>query len=290
MLEVSLKSLQLLLGAGAIALGASAVSFPSSTGRAVESAPLDFAPAPGVSRTLARYAVISERNLFRPRLVADPPPPPELKESKLDIELRGTLIVGSRPAKLRARKPRSKPAPLRRSAPPVSLAIVRDVDGAVHSLAVGDELAEKRARLIRIEPRRIVIEHESRLEVVTLYDDGKGGSAGSSGSIPATVPPRATAFGLLERLLPGGSVESDPDLGIQTYRVAGNGGALGLHEDDRIRALNGIPLEGDDIDSRLTTLLAMRAELILSVEDASGRARLVPVPAASLDRLLRGAR
>src|SRR5688500_1931791 len=111
------------------------------------------AALPESDASLPRYRVVAECNLFM--LTEKPvevPVEQPIVESKLQIQLLGTLAAAPN-----AQTGESKEG---------SLAIVRDTNGAVVTLTVGDAFAEQRAKLVRIEPRRIVLEQSGRLEAV----------------------------------------------------------------------------------------------------------------------------
>lgn len=296
MLDKTLKTMQVALGMSALALAATtAVSFASSPGRvappdpiAVEAAPSSDAPS------FSNYRVIAERDLFRSRTPApqSAPATPVIEESALEVELVGTLVAG-KPEPGKAVKPRKRRATRKvRRAPiemPGSLAILRDVDGSVRSLRLGDTFAEKSAKLVEIGRRRIVIEHAGKLEAVTLDIDIEGVGASAT---PRSTPPAksdGTALGMLEGLFPGGSVEVAADVGVEAYRVSGASttGALSLQEDDRVRAINGLSLGDPELDERIAEAIRAGSELRLTVEDASGRLRAVPLSRQSVEQALK---
>jgi type II secretory pathway component PulC len=310
-LELPLKGLQMALGLGALVLGATtAVSFASSARHALDDPPrVGAAPSASAEASWSRYQVIVDRNLFRTR--AEPPAAPSeptVQDSQLQVQLVGTLVAGKsekpRPARKASRKPKRLSAKQRARlvspAPPGSLAIVRDTDGSVRSLAVGDEFAEKRARLVAIERTRIVFENGGKLEAVGLAEAAPPAKAGRPGPpLPAAAPPQGarpssmsalSALGMLDRLLLGGRPELAASGQLEAYRVgrvdpASGLGAL-LQEGDRVRAIDGIPLQQPGLNLRLQALLQQSSELRLTVEDASGRGREVPVPREAIDRVL----
>ncbi len=309
MLEVPLKGLQIALGLGALALGATtAVSFAGSASHALHGLPsrVTALRSAGTEATWSRYQVILDRNLFRTRLEPPPAPEPTVQASQLQVQLLGTLVAGApdhpRAARKAARKRRHVSAKQRArlvsAAPPGSLAILRDVDGSTRSLAVGDLFAEKQARLVAIERSRIVFDHAGKLEAVEVDEavapaNGKAARPGPP-SAPAAPRPEASApasvLGLLDRLLPGGSPETAANGQLEAYRIVRVDPASGLsallQEGDRVRAIDGIPLQQQGMDFRVQMLLRQGSELRLMVEDASGRGREVPIPRESLDRVL----
>jgi hypothetical protein len=279
--EKSLKTLQLALGVGAVALGtATAASFASSAGRVVETEPdASTVTRPSVDASFARYGVIADRDVFRSRL-RPAPSAPVLEESALDVQLLGTLVAEKRIEprkrhKLRKAR-RSRRNPLE---PPVSHAILRDIDGEVHTLRIGETFAKQSAKLVEIDRRRIVIERAGKLEAVTLHDESTGATmAGVQKS-------EGIALAMLEKLVPGGSVDFVGDDEVEAYRVSGAATTDEFQEDDRIRAINGVSLLDPDLDVRIKAALREGSELRLTVEDASGRLRAVPVPARRIEQV-----
>ncbi len=122
-------------------------------------------PVPDAGAAADRFGRIAERNLFH-RRIEEPvePAPPPVVESTLDVQLLGTLVT------IQDRDGRDASSVEAGKARPPSLAILRDVDGKVRTLARGDVFADERAKLVAIERGRIVLEHGERLEALTLEE------------------------------------------------------------------------------------------------------------------------
>jgi hypothetical protein len=105
-----------------------------------------------------RYAVISERNLFRTVEVApepEPEPPEEtIEESSLRLTLVGTAVFGS---------------------PELSTAAVAPTgSGEVEVVRIGDDIDG--ATVERIERKRLVVRNRGKLEQISLDDQKSPGS------------------------------------------------------------------------------------------------------------------
>jgi type II secretory pathway component PulC len=177
----------------------------------------------------------------------------------------------------------------------------------VRTLRVGESFADQGAKLVAIAHRRIVIERDGKLETVTIRDEDTGATGSALATAHPTPPldvpgtpahPHAgdtasssgATLAMLETLLPGGSVDFVADVGVEAYRVSGartTDALLTFQEDDRIRAINGVALSDPDLDLRVQVALRSGSELRLTVEDASGRVRAVPLPRQSVEQILR---
>ena len=241
MLEIWLKGLQIVLGLGAFgALVLTGTTLFAGSADRHEPIPAIAAGQPKLSVSLPSYRVIADRNLFKVKeKAAEAPVEPPIAESKLQIQLLGTLVVQG--------------ADTGNSDPKGSLAIIRDTSGEVVTLAIGDEFAEKRARLARVEPRRIVLEQSGRLEAVLLDEESAAGAPpapgmplparigvpgiGVPGQAPAVTPsmaqdvarrmtqamgPDAAMLAMFRQLQPHliGSVERDANGRLSGYRIA----------------------------------------------------------------------
>jgi hypothetical protein len=163
MIEYALRALQFVLAAGGFVMvyltisplvGASVreeVSLPAVEG------------IPAVDTALPRYQIISERNLFKqidpPAAAADAP----LAESRLPLQLTGTTVADD---------------------PALSTAIVQAgprTGREMQVVRVGDKL--QTAEVVRIEPRRLVVLNEGKLEAVTLEEEAATADGVSRGSI-----------------------------------------------------------------------------------------------------------
>jgi type II secretory pathway component PulC len=152
MIEYALRALQFMLAAGGFVMvyltvsplvGASVreeVSLPAPEG------------IPALDTALPRYQIISERNLFRQ---IDPPAAPTdapLAESRLAVTLTGTTVADD---------------------PALSTAIVQGggtrTGNELKVVKIGDKL--QTAEVVRIEPRRLVVLNEGKLEAITLEDE-----------------------------------------------------------------------------------------------------------------------
>jgi type II secretion system protein C len=118
---------------------------------------------------LERYSVIAARNLFQTIAVAPEqlePDREEIVESQLRFQLVGTAAAD--PAEY-------------------SLAILVDPSSERVVVRVGDPVAQ--ARVVRIEPKRVIIDNRGRLEAITIDEDSVMQPAGGAG----TANPRAPA-------------------------------------------------------------------------------------------------
>jgi general secretion pathway protein C len=300
MLEFWLKALQVVLGLGALALvGTTLVSFASSSpaGEAPPSS-IDAGQPQQNDASLPRYRVIADRNLFK--LKEKPVPVPveqSIEESKLQVQLLGTVV-----------------AQIPDSGDPEqgSLAIVRDTDGQVKNLAVGAEFAEKRAKLVRVEPRRIVLDQGGRLEAVQLVEEvasqpqGQARRPGTPASVPNMNAVQDIARNMAQASGPDaamtavfrqlgsqmvGSVERDANGRLAGFRVQriNEGSALqdvGLQPGDSIRGINGQSLSAEGAAVQLFASFSGGADARLTVQDQNGQSRELVLPRATLQRLM----
>lgn len=112
------------------------------------------APAPTRDRTWSNRQIILTRNLFNSSTL-DPPPPPEdvtedIEESKLPLTLLGTF-ASTDPTLARA-------------------AIEQTGQRETFVVGVGDEVADGKATVVRIERRRVVLSENGALRELTLED------------------------------------------------------------------------------------------------------------------------
>jgi len=155
MIEYALRALQFVLAAGGFVMvyltisplvGASVreeVSLPAVEG------------VPAVDTALPRYQIISERNLFRQIEPTEAPADAPLAESRLPLTLTGTTVADD---------------------PALSTAIVQAgprTGREMQVVRVGDKL--QTAEVVRIEPRRLVVLNEGKLEAVTLEEEAAAG-------------------------------------------------------------------------------------------------------------------
>lgn len=296
MLELWLKALQVALGLGAVALlGTTLVSFAGSTppGEAPRSIDAGL-PVPNEA-SLPRYRVIADRNLFKLKeKPVEAPVEATIAESKLQVQLLGTVV-----------------AQVPDTADPEqgSLAIVRDTDGLVKSLAVGASFAENRAKLVRVEPRRMVLEQSGRLEAVLLVEE-----------VAKAAPPRRPAQGALPPGMPNmdvvrnmaqatgqdaamvsvfrqlgsqvvGSVERDASGRLSGFRIQRvNEGSplqeIGLQAGDSIRGINGQSLGAETAAVQLFASVSGGADTRLTIQRANGESSEIVVPPGMLQRLM----
>jgi general secretion pathway protein C len=127
--------------------------------------------------------VILERNLFNVSVLApaaDPSAEEELEATKLPLKLLGTVAA---------------------DLPELSWAAVQDLEGGGHLVVRVDQTLLDRARVLRIERRRIVLQNGARREELALEGDE---AAPVALRTPAPAPrpsrPRAQRPGLQERL------------------------------------------------------------------------------------------
>ncbi len=148
MLRYGLLALQVALGAGCVWFTYSAVA------ALLVSSPLDDAPIPPAesgdapTRPLEEYAVIATRNLFDTLASVEvaAPETEAIAESTLQLKLIGTLAAG---------------------AGGVSVASIEDPTGKRIPVRLNDVLPGG-ARVVRIEPTRIVIDNRGRLEEIAF--------------------------------------------------------------------------------------------------------------------------
>jgi hypothetical protein len=142
------------------------------------------------SLSVDRFGVITARDLFHRRVVeSETPTPAPVVESALEVELLGTLVTGSEAGGTDVADASADPGDAKNQTRPRSVALVRDVDGKVRTLATGDLFADERAKLVEIERGRIVLEQSGRLETVTLAESAA--AAAKSGSArPGYTSPR----------------------------------------------------------------------------------------------------
>jgi type II secretion system protein C len=148
LLRYGLLALQVALGAGCVWFTYSAVAALVTSSPAVE-APIP--PAVGgalTKRPLEEYAVIATRNLFGTLTSVEvaAPETEAIAESTLQVKLIGTLAAG---------------------AGGVSVASIEDPSGKRIPVRTNDVLPGG-AKVVRIEPTRIVIDNRGRLEEITF--------------------------------------------------------------------------------------------------------------------------
>ncbi len=137
-----------------------------------------------------RFAVIGARDLFHRKVVEpEPPAPPPVVESTLDVELLGTLVAGSADSVPEGIGAAESTDEAKKSARPSSVAILRDVDGKIRTLAKGELFADEHAKLVAIERGRIVLEQSGRLETVMLEESAVA-AAKNSAARPTYNAPR----------------------------------------------------------------------------------------------------
>jgi len=283
-LALALKGIQITLFVGALALTWMIVS-PFARSQTPSPLPTLSEPAaePGTAEPAQRYALIAQRNLFAAAKVEEEPeaaPEDEVEESSLNLRLLGTIVAGQE-----------------RDGQLVSSALVRDIDGFVMTVGIGDKIAKDAASIVSIEQRRILIEHRGRTEAVLL--DEEKATAKRPGSIPGARPraPGVEALGqgqlgsnaellnIMRILSPVGRFAADRAEdgsinGIRVTRIYENSplGDLGVAVGDRMLAINGIPLGGEAAGLGALASLADGSDPILTIEDSTGVQREIVVP------------
>jgi type II secretion system protein C len=292
-LELWLKALQVALLSGAVALFATMVlSFAGSSSSAEVPRSIDSGPTPPNDASLPRYRVIADRNLFKVKeKPVEAPVEPTIAESKLQVQLLGTVVA----------KTGENGEPEQNS-----LAIVRDTNGLVVTIAVGDTFAEKRAKLVRVEPRRIVLEQSGRLEAVVLEEDAAPPPSGRPAGAPNPNAMQDIARNMAQASSPDGAmmnvfrqlatqmvanVERDANGKVSGFRIQRiNDGSplqgIGLQAGDSIKGINGQSLGADGAAIQLFASFSGGADARLTVQDAGGRAREVVLPRAVLQRMM----
>jgi general secretion pathway protein C len=297
-LEFWLKTLQVMLGLGALTLvGTTVVSFASSSPSAEAPPSIDAGSPRPNEASLPRYRVIADRNLFKLKeKPVEAPPEPVVTESKLQVQLLGTVVAQARAA--------GEPDKS-------SLAIVRDTDSQVLTLAVGDLFADKRAKLVKVEPRRILLEQSGRIEAVLLDEEavakpsaaslGRGLPAGAGNqaalqdiarNMAQASGPDAAMLGVLRQLSSQmvASIERDPSGRLAGFRIQriNEGSAfqgVGLQPGDSIKGINGQALSSGGAVVQLLSLTG-GADARLTVEGANGQSRELVLPGAVLQRAM----
>jgi type II secretory pathway component PulC len=148
--RIALRSVQVVLGASMLSMVASTVSFMRAPVASVERVSVPPAGVPE-SHPIEFFAgPIMQRSLFQSREGPALASSGALPQTKLDLELVGTLLSGQASG---------------------SIALVRDARQHVSAVREGERLVGSQTRVVGIEHRRIVIEHNGALETVALASE-----------------------------------------------------------------------------------------------------------------------
>jgi type II secretion system protein C len=305
-LQHILRALQISLSCVGIFLLWNLVS-PLARGLATSDLPaLELAQADTPAVAAGDYQVIGARNLFKSREaapVAAPSAEIEAAPTQLRIQLLGTVAGGS----------------------DVSSGIIRDGSTSkVEVIQVGDEVAGGQAKVVRIERRRILVDHQGVIEAVQLeeqqakglslrttssYDPSHGeaqpdrmrqlleqrmaqnliqkiNEADAAEVAAAETPDAATAANV-----PAARFERSDNgaiAAIQMQQVTPDSGLarLGFAPGDRLVALDGVRLNDPAMPRRFATLLASDRATVVEVE-RGGVPTQIQIPADSVPQLIR---
>lgn len=232
---------------------------------------------------LERYSVIAARNLFQTIAVApgqSEPDEEEIVESQLRFQLVGTAAAD--PAEF-------------------SLAILVDPSSERVVVRVGDPVAQ--ARVVRIEPKRVIIDNRGRLEAITIDEDSVMQPTANAPSAlrarpaaprargrPNVTPNRTSLSDRLRRLgertdasapqrAPGGSLLDQVRM-VQSYTADGAADGLkvnfvqagseiaqmGVQVGDVIRAVNGEGVESATDGLRVLRGTRPGEELVVEID------------------------
>lgn len=254
-----------------------------------EVAPTIDAPPP-LDRSWNQRELILKRNLFRATLQAQKPPPAptleELEATKLPLSLIGTAAAE------RATD---------------SWAAVQDHETREHLvLQQGDDVKGK-AKVERIEPKRIVLRENGQLRELTLSDDppapkGKAGKRGRNNRTaraaqrrasrraarapkpaapaPAAVNPLASAAQLFSQANIVPKFEDGEMIGMEVSAIASGSAmeAAGLQDGDVITELNGVPITSPEEGQQALGDMAGADSVTGSVTGADGNQRTITIP------------
>jgi type II secretion system protein C len=215
-----------------------------------------------------RYAVIQSRNLFQGAAPVAPPVEETLEASKLDVKLLGTVEAWP---------------------PERSVGIVQDSGGGnkVRVVRAGELVAEGRAKVVRIEQRKLVVEHEGRLEAIETEKTRSVQTVSRDREALRTRIDERRA--LQESMSQVSSAEQvnqagaqmDADfsaLVVQNISPGSGLSQLGLRPRDRIVAIDGIPMgQGISLPQLLLSFGESTAK-VLEIERDGGKTQ-VSIPA-----------
>jgi type II secretory pathway component PulC len=151
---LALRCVQVILCALLLSMIASTVSFVRIPVAEVEAWP-ERPVTIRAQQPIEYFAPITQRNLFRYAAGAPLAALGPLPQTKLDVELIGTLLAGHAQGGNASG----------------SMALVRDARQQVSAVREGETLPGSETRVVGIEHRRIVIEHRGALEVVMLESE-----------------------------------------------------------------------------------------------------------------------
>ena len=282
MLKIAIMALQGALALASLSLVVSAVA--AFTGSTPEQSGPQLAAAiePSAESGMPRYQIIPARNLFRAGSdAADAPdaPPADLVESKLAIQVQGTVVTRDRDARGRN----------------LSQATIRDTDGTFKVVTQGSLVAQERARIEAIQDRRIVIRVGERLEAITFADSQSATPSVRSGPDDATL-----RQAMRQATQPSGLADMSQKLGrmisvTQSVNASGEFDGvritsvapgsevdkLGLKAGDRIVSINGNALTANGLPPELLQSLFQKDPTV-TVQGENGEPREITVPRAVL--------
>jgi type II secretion system protein C len=256
---------------------------PAAVDRSVSSAPVV------TQRSWNDRQVILNRNLFNASLLTPAQAAPvvqeeNLEETKLPLALLGTFASAD---------------------PKIARATVDDQEARMHLvLAVGDEITGGRAKLIRIERRRIVLEENGSLRELTFEDAAAADSTSKAtkprrsrhqsastrrraSRKPASKPsPSAADLGIRNpadifsdaRILP--KWENGRMVGVQVSGIKAGSlfEELGISDGEVITHLNGIAIDSPEASAQVMLELTEATTFEVTIDGEEGtQTRTVPI-------------
>lgn len=245
------------------------------------------ATAPPMDRSWSQRQTILDRNLFgatlKAKVAAAPPPSEELEATKLPLALVGTAAAGDRK---------------------LSWAAIMDQQARLHIVVQeGDDINGK-ARVERIEPKRVVLRENGQLRELALSDKpppaaakpGKRGrnnrtaraaqrrSARRAAKAPTPPPPAQNPLATAAELFSQANIVPKFDggemVGMEVSAIQADSAiqAAGLMDGDIITELNGIQIDSQEQGQRALQDLATNSELTGKATDANGKQKTFTVP------------
>jgi type II secretory pathway component PulC len=298
-LPYALKALQIVSLGGAGVLLWNAVAALASGVSGVIVPPLEGAPARRPPVEFAVYQPIGDRNVFhalekeKPKVVE-----PVVAPSRLQVRLLGTVVA----------EPVSR-----------SMGVLRDpTTNQIVQVGIGDAVAAGQAKVVRIEHRRIVLDHGGRLEAIEFEEStaaprrpGAPGRAtpalrgevdrlrrlnaqrraaatggGFGRTTASNVMARAMAAAAAETEGETAPVQSGAGLEVPELPAESRAAASGIEEGDRILAVNGVPIHGTGSLQQLMQTLADGQPKAVDIE-REGNATRIQMPGEALADLVR---
>jgi general secretion pathway protein C len=243
------------------------------------------APKPPAARSWSDRQKILDRNLFNASLLATAPLKEvdgELQATKLPLELLGTVASPD---------------------PQLSWAAIQDEEERKHLvLQVDDDVKEGKAKVIRIERKRVVLSENGELRELVLAAKrdvplppktraGKrsGGESTMAGSrLPARQLPSQLDIEQLIRdpaqflsqahILPKFEDGAMVGVEVNTIQAGSLFEGIGIEDGDVITEINGIKIDGTEKGISIMQELSKASELLLTIQDGIGRVETLNVP------------